>query len=342
MSKLNGMQIFELMSDMDDSLIAESAAPAAFLAATAVGTAAVAGTMSTSASASSAKAGFGARLAKGGWVALVAGAVAAAGVAVGAFLLGNGEDEPPAGEEPGVIETSDDRETEAPTGEDTVETAEEDTAETAEEDTAEVVRYFQFPLLSARDTLSYVSVPDLNNEPNGAVEFFIHPYGAESPDLISVYKLNISKKFPMNMQVVSVKSDKFYGILYMMEKAQPDTQDIVWGYDGIAGIECYILYFYNSGDIYFSRDADYDANYGCYDFGYKEGQKVSITQYRTYQYYLRKAEKLIESCSDASRFEYTVLYSYIDGVETVNQPVESIPEFPFSIWKEYIEPDWES
>ena len=42
------------------------------------------------------KAGFGAWLAKGGWVALVAGAVAAAGVAVGAFFLVDRGNTPPA------------------------------------------------------------------------------------------------------------------------------------------------------------------------------------------------------------------------------------------------------
>ena len=43
------------------------------------------------------KTGFGAWLAKGGWVALVAGMVVAAGVAVGAFFFGKGGDVPPVG-----------------------------------------------------------------------------------------------------------------------------------------------------------------------------------------------------------------------------------------------------
>ena len=43
------------------------------------------------------KTGFGAWLAKGGWIALVAGVVVAAGVAAGAFFFGKGGDMPPVG-----------------------------------------------------------------------------------------------------------------------------------------------------------------------------------------------------------------------------------------------------
>ena len=113
MSKLNGMQIFELMSDLNDNLIAESAAASLLLGSAAVGTAAMAGSATTSAAAP-VKAGFGAWLAKGGWVALVAGAVAAAGVTVGMFALGGrGE---PQGATPPVSETA--SQTEAPTEQD--------------------------------------------------------------------------------------------------------------------------------------------------------------------------------------------------------------------------------
>ena len=95
MSKLNGMQIFELLSSVNDSLILESCAPLITAGGTAAGATATALTkdtvLSTGATASTAsaaaKVGFGAWVAKGGWVALVAGAIAAAGIAAGGFYL---------------------------------------------------------------------------------------------------------------------------------------------------------------------------------------------------------------------------------------------------------------
>jgi hypothetical protein len=98
MSKLTGMQIFALLSDVKDGLILESTAPLITAGATAAGTAGTIVLGDTTATASTAaKAGFGAWVAKGGWVALVAAGVAAVGVAVGAFFLGNGGDVPPVG-----------------------------------------------------------------------------------------------------------------------------------------------------------------------------------------------------------------------------------------------------
>ncbi len=102
MSKLSGMQIFELLSDVNDSLITESISP---ILTTAAGTTAGAAAKSTvdpstlyripAPNAPSVHAGFVGWLAKGGWVALVAGAVAAVGIAVGMFTLQDNRDLPP-------------------------------------------------------------------------------------------------------------------------------------------------------------------------------------------------------------------------------------------------------
>ncbi len=340
MSKLNGMQIFELMSDMDDSLIAESAASVAFLASTAVGTAAVAGTMSTTAAAP-AKAGFGAWLAKGGWVALAAGAVAAAGVAVGAFLLGNSEEKPPVGEDPATVETHDksegkgESETEAPTVEDTTE---ESTAEPADP------RYFQFPLTGATDTTSYVSLPDMTAEGEKAVEFFVLPTDTDAPELTSALKYTVTNDFPMNILLVSTKEKEngSYGILCLMEKAQPDTSDMLAG-DGFVGLECCRFSFDGTAEnnYYIRHHSPNDPDYGNYRFTYYEGQKVSPGQHKQNLLYLKRAEEFIEMYSDPERYEYTVLYSYIDGTEVINTPSETFPEFPFTIFNTFNEPDLE-
>jgi hypothetical protein len=55
----------------------------------------------------------------------------------------------------------------------------------------------------------------------------------------------------------------------------------------------------------------------------------------TNQVALERSKKLIHQYDDPEKYEYTILYSYIDGVETVNTPVESIPEFPFTLFNEY-------
>lgn len=118
MSKLTGMQIFALLSDVKDGLILESAAPLITAGATAAGTAGTIVLGDTTATASTAaKAGFGAWVAKGGWVALVAAGVAAVGVAVGAFFLGNGGDVPSVGTEDVTVTNTEPNTTEEITSE---------------------------------------------------------------------------------------------------------------------------------------------------------------------------------------------------------------------------------
>ena len=146
MSKLNGMQIFELLSDLNDNLIVESVAPALLAGgATAAAAVVTAGAKASSAGAVSAtaKTGLGAWLAKGGWVALLAGVLVAAAVAVGMGIAGRDPaGTPPTGEDT-VTESeslteesaeSAKSETEAPSEESTEAPAEE-TTDPAEEET---------------------------------------------------------------------------------------------------------------------------------------------------------------------------------------------------------------
>lgn len=124
MSKLNGMQIFELLSNVNDNLIVESVAPTLLVGGATTAAAGLTGAASTSASAgaAAAKAGFGAWLAKGGWAVLLAGVVVAVGVAVGGSLLLGRDDHPTgdtemtSGNETYAEETTETEEqTEAPT-----------------------------------------------------------------------------------------------------------------------------------------------------------------------------------------------------------------------------------
>ena len=132
MSKLNGLQIFALLSDLNDGLIVESVAPALLtgggVASHSVG------------SGSTIKRGLGAWLAKGGWLTILAGVLVASAVAVGVILSGIGqESKPPVGsEEVTVADTVDTSEAESNEPEETTEeTSEERVTETPTEEVTE-------------------------------------------------------------------------------------------------------------------------------------------------------------------------------------------------------------
>ena len=44
---------------------------------------------------------------------------------------------------------------------------------------------------------------------------------------------------------------------------------------------------------------------------------------------------MLYKISKRGDYEFTVVYSYIDGVETVNTPVEEMPTFDFPVFNEY-------
>ena len=143
MSKLNGMQIFELLSNVSDHLIVESVSHA-LLAGGATGAAAGVSSAGAASATATAKAGFGAWLAKGGWLVFLAGILVAAAVAVGVSVGGIGQgSKPPVGTdevtvadtadtvetEPGEVEeTTDEAVTETPTETPTEEVTEGETA----------------------------------------------------------------------------------------------------------------------------------------------------------------------------------------------------------------------
>ena len=144
MSKLNGMQIFELLSNVSDHLIVESVSPA-LLAGGATGAVAGltggAGASSAGAvGAATAKGGFAAWLAKGGWIALLAGVLVAAGVAVGVMLGGKGQGTTPPVDTDGVTTVrADVTEPEETEGGDATETPTEEVSEETTETLTEEI-----------------------------------------------------------------------------------------------------------------------------------------------------------------------------------------------------------
>ena len=287
-------------------------------------------------SGTAAKAGFGAWLAKGGWIALVAGVVVAAGVAAGAFLLGKGGDVPPVGTGNVTIEGTEETSDESADGTETSTT----------EEPAEVSRYFQFPLIDANDTTSYVSVPDMTAEGDQAVEFFIVPTDAETSELTKALLYSVPTDYPVNIMFVATKNKNngSYEILCVMEKAEPDTTGMKPG-TGTVYLDCCSFDFRTTkNNLLWYLDRDFvfrDWPTSQYFFTYKDGETLS-PQCKIHMMNLEYAKEHISKFSDPEKYEYTVLYSYIDGVEVINTPVETLPEFPFTIFMSYNQYDVDS
>ena len=202
MSRLTGEQLFEILGRLPDDLVTE-ALPLSLLGG-AAGTPLY--SISATGNSTAAKTGFGAWLAKGGWIALVAGAVAAAGIAVGAFLLGSDGFEGPS----------------FPQGIETTETASNE-SKTEEETEAPDLSYFQFPLTSADDTTSYVSITDSGNNGCKTVEFLVNGSSGLRSDLTFASPKNSEA----NIQIVAFKTDTRYGFIYMYERVV--TGDLLTG-----------------------------------------------------------------------------------------------------------------
>ena len=278
---------------------------------------------SLSATEPAAKVGFGAWVAKGGWVALVAGALVAAGVAVGAFFLGSDGFEWPS----------------FPQGTETEETASAESESGSESETETEtpdLSYFQFPLTSADDTTSYVSITDPYGDGRKTIEFFVLPQDKKDPELKSVLKFIAPQYGKANIQIVSFKTETDYGFIYVYEKVITDDPYLNPGEIDVT-MEGYRLRFNQSGKYSFSPE--YDSR-TCH-FRCKENTTVPLTQYKYNVSLLNRAEDLLANYANMEGCELTVLYRYMDGEETINQSVESMPDFPFTIFNFYNRPDIE-
>ena len=314
--------ILEALNGIRDEYITEAGARLGLLAVGAAGAVGATGAAvdpstlySLSGTETAAKAGFGAWVAKGGWIALAAGAVAAVGIAVGAFLLGSDGFEWPTFPQ-GTEETVSDE------------------SEAEEETEAPDLSYFQFPLTGADDTTSYVSITDSGNSGCKTVSFLVNgPSG-----LSSVLTLATPKNSEANIQIVAFKTDTQYGFVYMYERAV--TGDLLTG-EGeeiTVMMEGYHLRFDKAGNVFFNPDLNTRT---CHFTGNPE-KTVTLAQYRYNEAMLDRVRDIRDAYNDLGSCEYTVLYRYVDGEETVNTPVGSIPDFPFTIFNSYNQLDPES
>ena len=345
----------EAMNGIRDEYITEVGAKLGLLAAGAagaVGTASGAAVdpstlYSLSGTQAAAKAGFGAWLAKGGWVALVAGVVVAAGVAVGAFFFGKSGDTPPAGSgEVTTVEQEQSRPKED-AGEESTE-AESETPSTEETAEPEVSRYLQVPLTDPNDTASYVSLPDLSAEGYPKLAFFT-PVGEENT-LREVFTLPISTKGEQNILVLlcegiidpSYQTGSSYFMLYFVESTF--VEEVDGTEQRTVQMRCGRVDFYDtpmpvpSGDSvsYTHYHVDKTAS-ASVTYSEANRDRVLASNRHNNLSVLDQADELLFEYGKET-YELTVLYSSMNGVETVHTPVESLPDFPYELFRTHALP----
>lgn len=224
-----------------------------------------------------------------------------------------------------------------PEDETETETVSETLPETeAETSPAPDPHYIQFPLTGVNDTTSYVSLPDMNAEGPCAVEFFVLPTDTESPELTSALRLAFPSDGQTNIQVISFHDGQTYGFVFMLETTH--TQNAEGTETRFVRMECASLGFIPDKTMTVPATRYYHmSGGGSAQLNYTEQNRDRVlAQHRNPNRAARdRAESLFAQYDKPETYEYTILYSYIDGVETVNTPVESIPEFPFSIFNEY-------
>ena len=354
--------ILEALNGIRDEFITEAGAKLGLLGAGAATAGAAAGAAvdpsalyPLSGTQAAAKAGFGAWLAKGGWVALVAGVVVAAGVAAGVFFFGKGGDVPPVGTGE-VTSTNTEQDSFEATGEETSvgtegntqdgthdETTEEpDTEPPASEDTTgtpdepDEPRRIQFPLTGADDTSSFLRLPDLQAPEGDLLEFCVYPTDTDSTDPVAAFRLLLRTDGETNVQVIHYRNEDTYGFFYMHESSY------VTDLDGIetryVEMQASTLTFVTDRSSLNSTVYYYHADGGdSVRFGYSDAQRRSIlARYKnTNEVALGRVEDMLYKISKRGDYEFTVVYSYIDGVETVNTPIEEMPTFDFPVFNEY-------
>ena len=342
--------IQEALNGIRDEYITESCVKLGILGAGALATSAAAdavGGVILPSSGTAVKAGFGAWLAKGGWVALVAGVVVAAGVAAGAFFFGKGGDVPPVGTGDVTTEEQEQSRFEGDGSEKTTE-GESETPSTEETAEPEVSRYLQVPLTDPNDTASYVSLPDLSAEGYPKLAFFT-PVGEENT-LREVFTLPISTKGEQNILVLlcegiidpSYQTGSSYFMLYFVESTF--VEEVDGTEQRTVQMRCGRVDFYDtpmpvpSGDSvsYTHYHVDKTAS-ASVTYSEANRDRVLASNRHNNLSVLDQADELLFEYGKET-YELTVLYSSMNGVETVHTPVESLPDFPYELFRTHALP----
>lgn len=343
--------ISEAMNGIRDEYITEVGAKLGLVAVGAAGAVGAAveppALYSLSGTEAAAKAGFGAWVAKGGWITLAAGVLVAAGVAAGAFFFGKGGDVPPVGTGDVTTEEQEQSRFEGDGSEKTTE-GESETPSTEETAEPEVSRYLQVPLTDPNDTASYVSLPDLSAEGYPKLAFFT-PVGEENT-LREVFTLPISTKGEQNILVLlcegiidpSYQTGSSYFMLYFVESTFVEEVDDTE--QRTVQMRCGRVDFYDtpmpvpSGDSvsYTHYHVDKTAS-ASVTYSEANRDRVLASNRHNNLSVLDQADELLFEYGKET-YELTVLYSSMNGVETVHTPVESLPDFPYELFRTHALP----
>ena len=237
------------------------------------------------------------------------------------------------------VETTASPETEADTAaEPETEMPTDTTVESESPSMSEDNLYFQFPLLKANDTTSFVSLPDMAGDGPKAIEFFIVPTDTETPALTSAFKFVLPRDGETNVLVlVASGPDGTPHILLMTESTYIQV---------LEGQETRYVSMMGTSIWLWSDKAsiglnDYSRMHGGGSAAIRYTEEVKKTvllaNRNNNNHALKSVEKLLDKYSnnDSFTYKFTILYSYINGVETINTPVDSIPEFTYELFKQY-------
>ena len=169
------------------------------------------------------------------------------------------------------------------------------------------------------------------------VEFFIVPTDTEDPVPTSAYQFRFPKEGETNILVLAATTDDGKPSVLLL-KESTYMQEVNGEETRFVGMIGDHLTFNAKQDQYGHNYYYFGPGGGSAGLQYTEARKemLMIHPDRNCIIALKHAEKLLDKYSnnDSFTYKFTILYSYINGVETINTPVDSIPEFTFDLFKE--------
>ena len=198
-------------------------------------------------------------------------------------------------------------------------------------------------LVSQSDIPGYLKVPYMTSDGRKEFTFSMIPTDTDSNELVDVFEIGMSENVEFNIQIyLSVDSRGNRDFMCLREGTY-----IVMNEDGtenrVVFMEGYQINFL-SKKIHVTSTYDkryyYISKGGSASLSYVEDDEddkqyvLRINEFNN-EVAFKHVKELIYSWNKNTEAEVTLLYGYVDGVETFNTPVESIPEYPFSLFRQY-------
>ena len=169
--------------------------------------------------------------------------------------------------------------------------------------------------------------------------FSMIPTDTDSNELVDVFEIGMSENVEFNIQIyLSVDSKGNRGFMCLREGTY-----IVMNEDGtenrVVFMEGYQISFFPQKTPVTLTDKRYyyisKGGSASLSYGEDDKQFVLCINELNNEVAFKRVKELIYSWNKNTEAEVTLLYGYVDGVETFNTPVESIPEYPFSLFRQY-------